>query len=145
MTQASILMAHCILWNTLPGPHKTRPRAAGGPWAAGWRPLPYMVFTEPVISKAEYYKPRFPIPSGAPCALSSLFTSVQYCLEILVLYLVICRINQFSNLRLTIDDFTAYPQVNVFTTTCGSLSESKLKPHHTTRHIILSLGHKLRC
>ena len=31
MTQASILITHCILWNTIPGPHKTHPRAAGGP------------------------------------------------------------------------------------------------------------------
>ena len=31
MTQTSIFITHCILWNTLPGPHKTRPRAAGGP------------------------------------------------------------------------------------------------------------------
>ena len=45
----------------------------------------------------------------------------------------------FSNLRLTTDDFTAYPQVNVFTATCSSLSESKPEPQHTTRHIILSL------
>ena len=43
----------------------------------------------------------------------------------------------FSNLRLTIDDFTAYPQVNVFTTTCGSFSESKPEPHHATGHVIL--------
>ena len=55
----------------------------------------------------------------------------------------LCRINQFRNHRLTIDDFTAYPQVNVFTTTCGSLSESKPEPQHITRHIILSLGHKV--
>ena len=88
-----------------------------------------------VISKAENYMPRFPISSSAPSALASLFTSVQHCLEMLVHYLV-----TFSNLRLTIDDFTAYPQVNVFTTTCGSLSESKPEPQYTTRHIILSLG-----
>ena len=37
MTQASIFKTHCILWNTLPGPHKTHPRAAG------WRPLPYIL------------------------------------------------------------------------------------------------------
>ena len=49
----------------------------------------------------------------------------------------------FSNLRLTIDDFTAYQPVNIFfTMTCGSLSETKPEPHRTTRHIILSLGHK---
>ena len=53
--------------------------------------------------------------------------------------LQLCRINQFSNLRVTIDDFTAYPQVSVFTTTCGSLSESKPEPHHTIWHINLSL------
>ena len=47
--------------------------------------------------------------------------------------------NQFSNLRLTIDDFTAYPQVIVFTT-CDSPSESKPEPQHNTRHIILSLA-----
>ena len=41
-----------------------------------------------VISKAENYKPRFPISSGAFCALASLFTSLQYCLEMLVHYLV---------------------------------------------------------
>ena len=41
-----------------------------------------------VITKAEKYKPRFPISSGAPCALASLFTSVQHCLEMLVHYLV---------------------------------------------------------
>ena len=29
MTQASIFITHCMLWNTLPGPHKTCPRAAG--------------------------------------------------------------------------------------------------------------------
>ena len=37
------------------------------------------------------------------------------------------------------DDFTAYPQVNVFTTTCGSFSESTPEPQHTTRLIILRL------
>ena len=31
VTQASIFITHCILWNTLPGPHKTCPRAASGP------------------------------------------------------------------------------------------------------------------
>ena len=28
-----------------------------------------------IMNKAENYKPRFPIPSGAPCVLASLFTS----------------------------------------------------------------------
>ena len=32
MTQASMFITHCIQWNTLPGPHKTRPRAADSPW-----------------------------------------------------------------------------------------------------------------
>ena len=41
-----------------------------------------------MMSKAENYKPRFPISSGTPCALASLFTSVQHCLEMLVHYLV---------------------------------------------------------
>ena len=41
-----------------------------------------------MIIKAENYKPRFPISSAAPCALGSLFTSVQHCLEMLVHYLV---------------------------------------------------------
>ena len=41
-----------------------------------------------VISKAENYMPRFPIPSGAPCSLTGLFSSVQHCLEMLVHYLV---------------------------------------------------------
>ena len=40
------------------------------------------------ISKAENYMPHFPIMSGVLCALASLFTSVQHCLEILVYYLV---------------------------------------------------------
>ena len=31
MSQASIFITDCILWNSLPGPHKTRPRAADGP------------------------------------------------------------------------------------------------------------------
>ena len=88
----------------------------------------------------------FPIPSGAPCALASLFTSVQHCLEMLVHYLVTLsykplqyRLHSrmiFGNLRLTIEDFTVYPQVNVFTTTCSSLSESKPEPQHNTRHTI---------
>ena len=105
--------------------------------------------------KAENYMSRFPIPSGAPCALASLFTSVQHCLEILVHYLVTLsykpvqyRLNSwmiFSNLRLTIDDFTAYRQVNVFTTICGSLSDSKPEPQHITRHIILSLDYNIHC
>ena len=91
----------------------------------------------------------FPIPPSAPCTLASLFTSVQHCLEKLVHYFVTLsykpvqyRLHSWmisNNLRLTTDNFTAYPQVNVFTTTCGSLSESKPEPHHTTRHIILSL------
>ena len=29
MTQASVFITHCILWNTFPRPHKTCPRAAG--------------------------------------------------------------------------------------------------------------------
>ena len=41
-----------------------------------------------VIIKAKNYMPRFPISSGAPCALASLFTSVQYCLEMLFHYIV---------------------------------------------------------
>ena len=41
VTQASIIITHCILRNTLPGPHKTRRRAGCGPRAAGWRPLVY--------------------------------------------------------------------------------------------------------
>ena len=83
------------------------------------------------------------------CALANLFTSVQHCLQMWVHYLVTFsykpvqdRLHSwmiFSNLWLTIHDFTAYPQVSVFTTTCGSHSESKPEPHHTTRHIILSL------
>ena len=40
------------------------------------------------MTKAEHYKPRFPISTGAPCALASLFTSVQHFLEMLVHYLV---------------------------------------------------------
>ena len=73
-------------------------------------------------TKAENYMPRFRIPSGAHCTLVSLFTSVQHCLEMLVNYLVTLsykpvqyRLHSwmiFNNLRLTIDDFTAYPQVN---------------------------------
>ena len=31
-----------------------------------------------VMIKAVNYKPRFPISSGAPCALASLFTSLQH-------------------------------------------------------------------
>ena len=31
VAQASMFITHCILWNTLPGPHKTHPRAAGRP------------------------------------------------------------------------------------------------------------------
>ena len=102
-----------------------------------------------IMTKAENYMPRFPIPSGAPCALASFFTSVQYCLEMLVHYLVTLshkpvqyRLHSwifFKYLRLIMDDFTAYPLVTVFTTTCDSLSESKPEPHHATRHIILSL------
>ena len=41
-----------------------------------------------IMTKAENYKPRFPIPSAAPCTLASLFTSVQHYLEMLVHYLV---------------------------------------------------------
>ena len=41
-----------------------------------------------IMTKAESYKPRFPISSGAPCALDSLFTFVQHFLEMLVHYLV---------------------------------------------------------
>ena len=41
-----------------------------------------------LIAKAENYKPRFPISSGAPCAIACLFASVQHCLEMLVHYLV---------------------------------------------------------
>ena len=40
------------------------------------------------VSSLENYKPRFPISFGAPCALASLFTSVQHFLEMLVHYLV---------------------------------------------------------
>ena len=40
------------------------------------------------MTKAENYKPRFLISSGAPCALASLFTSVQHFSEMLVYYLV---------------------------------------------------------
>ena len=47
MSQASIFITHCILWNTLSGPHKTRPRAACSPRDAGWRPLPYRKLTRP--------------------------------------------------------------------------------------------------
>ena len=39
-------------------------------------------------------------------------------------------------------NFTACPQVNGFTTTCASFSESKPEPHHAARHIIRSLGNK---
>ena len=41
-----------------------------------------------MMTKAENYMPRFPIPSGAPSALASLFTPVQHCLEMLVHYFV---------------------------------------------------------
>ena len=41
-----------------------------------------------VMTKAENYKRRVPISSGALCALASLFTSVQHFLEMLVHYLV---------------------------------------------------------
>ena len=41
-----------------------------------------------VTIKAENYKPSVLISSGAPCALASLFTPVQHCLEVLVHYLV---------------------------------------------------------
>ena len=40
-----------------------------------------------LIINAENYKPRFPISSGAPCALASLFTPVQHFLGMLVHYL----------------------------------------------------------
>ena len=63
----------------------------------------------------------FPVPSGAPCVLASLFTSVQHCLEILVHYLVTLsykpvqyRLHSwmiFSNLRLTIDRGRMWPKV----------------------------------
>ena len=51
----------------------------------------------------------------------------------------------FSNLRPRRDLFAVYPQLNVFTTTCGSLSESKPEPHLTTRHMILSLADNYLC
>ena len=39
-----------------------------------------------VMANAENYKSRFPISSGAPFALASLFTSVQHFLQMLVYY-----------------------------------------------------------
>ena len=74
------------------------------------------------------------------CALCfSQFVYIRTALLTNVVSLWLCRINLFNNRRLTVDDSTAYPHVNVFITTCGSLSESKPEPQHTTRHIILSL------
>ena len=102
-----------------------------------------------LLSRLRIICRAFPIPSGAPCTLASLFTSIKHCLEMLFHYLVTLSYKPvqyslhswmiFSNLRFTIDDFTVYSQVNVFTTTCDSLSESKPEPHHTTRHTVLSL------
>ena len=48
----------------------------------------FCVSPDYVVTKTENYKPRFPISSGAPCALASLFTSVQHFLEMWVHYLV---------------------------------------------------------
>ena len=39
-----------------------------------------------LMTNAKNYKPRFPISSGAPCALDSLFTPVPHFLEMLVQY-----------------------------------------------------------
>ena len=67
MTQASIFITYCILWNTLSGPHKPRPRAAGGPRAAGWRPLMYsmlrghIVMSIAIRSSDEEVKPDDPL------------------------------------------------------------------------------------
>ena len=76
-----------------------------------------------LITEAENYMPHFQISSGAPCALPSLFTSVQYCLEMLVHYLVMLykpvQQSQTHN-----NDFTAYPQVNAFMSSDGSMSTS---------------------
>ena len=79
-----------------------------------------------MITKTENYMPRFPISPDAPCALASSFTTVQHCLEMLVHYPVTLSYKQVQYMliheffsvmsgyvRLTIDDFTAYPQVNV--------------------------------
>ena len=43
--------------------------------------------TRKVITKVEGYKLRFPVSSGAPCALASLFTSEQHFLEMLFITL----------------------------------------------------------
>ena len=50
--------------------------------------LRHRIFTYVTWRAAHDYKPRFLISPGAPCALVSLFTSVQHCLEMLFHYLV---------------------------------------------------------
>ena len=47
-----------------------------------------MAGTGNAITKAEIYMPSFPISSGAPCALASLFRSILHFLEMLVYCLV---------------------------------------------------------
>ena len=68
-------------------------RCRGAEWSHGWACLVVSIWSldegwSRFASKAENYKPRFPISSRAPCALAGLFTSVQRCLEIFVHYLV---------------------------------------------------------
>ena len=90
-----------------------------------------------VHTKAENYKPRFPISSGAPCALASLFTSVQHFLEMLVHYLVTLSYKpvQMTSLHICSSIFLQRPAVH---------SQSQPELHHATRHTILSLTiHKL--
>ena len=43
-----------------------------------------VTFYQFIMMKAENYKPRFPISSGAPFALASLFTSAQMLVHYLV-------------------------------------------------------------
>ena len=64
MTQASIFITLCILWNSLPGPHKTHRRAASCPGVENWRHLIYTMFAKAQRTMEEHtVRATFRLPS----------------------------------------------------------------------------------
>ena len=106
---------------------------------AGWLGPQTLVRLIDWLPRLRFICHAFPIPSGSSCALASLFTSVQHCLEMLVHYLVTlsykpvrCRLHSwmnFSNLRLTLDDFTGLCFSNEIH--FALRVEARTPPHHS--------------